>query len=66
LVNNGETIVLGGVFETSTVESVTKTPFFGDLPVIGRFFRNTSKSERKQELLIFITPKIVKDVLATR
>lgn len=66
LVNNGETVVLGGVFETSTVESITKTPFFGDLPVIGRFFRNTSKSERKQELLIFITPKIVKDVLATR
>lgn len=66
LVDNGETIVLGGVYRTEAVESVAKTPFFGDLPIIGRFFRNSTKSDRKQELLIFITPKIVKDVLATR
>ncbi|MBL4794580.1 MAG: type IV pilus secretin PilQ, partial [Pseudomonadales bacterium] len=66
LVDNGETIVLGGVYRTEAVESVAKTPFFGDLPIIGRFFRNSTKTDRKQELLIFITPKIVKDVLATR
>jgi type IV pilus assembly protein PilQ len=63
-VDDGETVVLGGVFRTETIHATTKTPFFGDLPVIGRFFRNVSDSESKQELLVFITPKIVRDVLA--
>lgn len=66
LVNNGETIVLGGVFESEEVTQVDKTPFFGDLPVIGRLFRRTTHTEDKSELLIFITPRLVKDVLSSR
>lgn len=66
LVNNGETIVLGGIFQSEDVTQIDKTPFFGDLPVIGRLFRRTSHTEDKSELLIFITPRLVKDVLSTR
>ncbi|WP_396588366.1 type IV pilus secretin PilQ [Bermanella sp. R86510] len=66
LVNNGETIVLGGIFESEDVTQVDKTPFFGDLPVIGRLFRRTTRSEDKSELLIFITPRLVKDVMSSR
>ena len=65
LVGNGETVVLGGVFEDVTEHSVTKIPFFGDLPFIGRFFRNTSNSKSKEELLIFVTPRIVNDISDT-
>jgi type IV pilus assembly protein PilQ len=63
LVNNGETIVLGGIFQSEDITQVDKTPFFGDLPVIGRLFRRTTHSEDKSELLIFITPRLVKDAL---
>lgn len=63
LVANGETVVLGGVFETQDRESLVKTPFFGDLPLIGRFFRKTETSQQKTELLIFITPRILSEVL---
>lgn len=66
LVENGETIVLGGVYDTSTIEAVSKTPFLGDLPYVGRLFRRTSKSEEKSELLIFITPKLIKDTISAR
>lgn len=61
LVQNGETVVLGGVYEQSKNDGVTKVPFFGDLPLIGWMFRSTTKSDNKEELLIFITPKIVKE-----
>ncbi|MFT6152723.1 MAG: type IV pilus assembly protein PilQ [Bermanella sp.] len=64
LVNNGETIVLGGIFQSEEITQVDKTPFFGDLPVIGRLFRRTTYTEDKSELLIFITPRLVKDVLS--
>lgn len=63
LVNNGETVILGGVFEQATSNSQTKVPFFGDLPVVGRLFRKDVKSDDKQELLIFVTPRIVNDTL---
>ncbi len=66
LVDNGETIVLGGIFTTQTTESITKTPFVGDLPYIGRFFRRNTKSDQKQELLIFITPRLIRDSLTSR
>ncbi len=66
LVDNGETIVLGGIFQSEEITQVDKTPFFGDLPVIGRLFRRTSYSEDKSELLIFITPRLVKDALSAR
>ncbi|MFC3902955.1 type IV pilus secretin PilQ [Acinetobacter marinus] len=61
LVNNGETIVLGGVFETENSNSVTKVPFFGDLPWVGNLFKTTSKVDNRNELLIFVTPRIVND-----
>ncbi|TXS92679.1 type IV pilus secretin PilQ [Parahaliea aestuarii] len=63
LVGNGETVVLGGVFRTEDLESVTKVPFFGDLPYVGALFRNTSTSKTKTETLIFITPRILADTL---
>lgn len=66
LVGNGDTVVLGGIFQHSVTRSVTKTPFLGDLPWIGNLFRRKSNSESKQELLVFITPKLVDDAVATR
>ncbi len=66
LVNNGETIVLGGVFQTVVSEGVSKTPFLGDLPFLGNFFKTTTKSDDKQELLIFITPRLIRDSLTSR
>ncbi|WP_224973010.1 type IV pilus secretin PilQ family protein [Acinetobacter oleivorans] len=63
LVNNGETVILGGVFEQTTSNSQTKVPFFGDIPVLGHLFRKDVKSDDKQELLIFVTPRIVNDTL---
>lgn len=61
LVDNGETVVLGGIFEQETRNQQTKVPFLGDLPAIGRLFRRDLKSESKRELLIFVTPRIVND-----
>ena len=59
LVENGETIVLGGIFQQTSSDGVTKVPLFGDLPVVGALFRNTSQLQQKRELLIFVTPKII-------
>ncbi len=64
LVANGQTVVLGGIFQTNKVKSVEKVPFLGDLPYLGRLFRKDVNSEDKRELLIFITPKILADQLA--
>ena len=66
LVNNGETIVLGGIFESEKRTTINKTPFFGDLPLIGALFRYTNVVDDKTELLVFITPKLVKDTLNAR
>jgi type IV pilus assembly protein PilQ len=66
LVDNGETIVLGGIFTVNTSESVTKTPFLGDLPYVGSLFRRNTRSDQKQELLIFITPRLIRDSLTSR
>jgi type IV pilus assembly protein PilQ len=63
LVNNGETAVLGGIFTQATQNDVQKVPLFGDLPVIGNLFRHTQKTEDKRELMIFITPRIMKESL---
>ncbi len=63
LVNNGDTAVLGGIFHQETQNDVTKVPFFGDLPVVGNLFRKTAISNEKRELMIFITPKILKESL---
>jgi type IV pilus assembly protein PilQ len=61
LVDNGETIVLGGVFEQTKTNNVTRVPFLGDLPLIGFLFRNKSEQDDKSELLIFVTPKIIRE-----
>jgi len=66
LVDNGDTIVLGGIFEQETRNTTTKVPFLGDLPFVGVLFRKTERIENKTELLIFVTPKIVKDSLQVR
>ncbi|ASP40791.1 type IV pilus secretin PilQ [Bacterioplanes sanyensis] len=66
LVDNGETIVLGGIFESEERTTINKTPFFGDLPLIGALFRYKQVEDKKTELLVFITPKLVKDTLDAR
>ena len=66
LVENGGTVVLGGIFTQEEQDSVTKVPLFGDLPVVGNLFKTTSRASNKTELLIFITPKIITDRLSTR
>jgi type IV pilus assembly protein PilQ len=66
LVENGDTVVLGGIFEQTIRTTVDKVPFFGDLPIVGFMFRNTVKQDDKTELLIFITPRIIKDSLSIR
>jgi type IV pilus assembly protein PilQ len=63
LVGNGETVVLGGVFRTENIQTVSKVPFFGDIPYVGALFRNESNSKTKTETLIFITPRILADSL---
>ena len=55
--------VLGGIYESITSKEVDKVPFLGDLPLIGGLFRHTLDSKEKNELLIFVTPKVLKDTL---
>jgi type IV pilus assembly protein PilQ len=64
LVDNGQTIVLGGIYETERGKSVTKVPLLGDIPGLGVLFRQTLSTNNKAELLIFVTPKIIKDSVA--
>jgi len=61
LVNDGQTVVLGGILETNQREDETKVPYLGDIPVLGHLFKNTSHKDNKDELMIFITPKIVRE-----
>jgi len=63
LVDDGNTIVLGGVFREEVTTTVTKTPVLGDLPYVGNMFKRTTNEETKTELLIFITPSIINDVM---
>src|SRR5204862_5711974 len=60
-VNNGDTAVIGGIFEETVNNEVTKLPFLGDLPVLGYLFKTTNKNIEKSELLIFLTPRVVKE-----
>ena len=60
LVDNGQTVVLGGVHEETNTNDIRKVPVLGDLPVLGNLFKKTSKQSKKRELLIFVTPKIMK------
>jgi type IV pilus assembly protein PilQ len=66
LVENGGTVVIGGIYEQTDRTDITKIPFLGDLPLIGGLFRNTTTSSRKTELLVFITPRIVNERLTIR
>jgi type IV pilus assembly protein PilQ len=60
-VNNGDTAVIGGIYEETVNNDVTKLPFLGDLPILGYLFKTTNKSIEKTELLIFLTPRVVKE-----
>jgi type IV pilus assembly protein PilQ len=61
LVDNGETVVLGGVYERNQTNSIERVPFFSDIPVLGNLFKRRSRTDAKSELLIFVTPKILTD-----
>ncbi|QYJ78629.1 type IV pilus secretin PilQ [Shewanella acanthi] len=63
LVDNGETIVLGGIYQQNLISRVSKVPVLGDIPLVGFLFRNSTDSNERQELLIFVTPKIVNEKL---
>ncbi|MFK2878419.1 type IV pilus secretin PilQ [Rhodanobacter hydrolyticus] len=63
LVDNGQTVVLGGIYEVDKSNTVTKVPGLGDIPVLGILFRTTSRNDSKAELLIFVTPRILNDSL---
>jgi type IV pilus assembly protein PilQ len=66
LVENGETIVLGGVYEGTKSQNTEQVPWLGSLPMVGRLFKRTERLETNQELLIFVTPKILKADMAVR
>ncbi|HSQ72335.1 MAG TPA: type IV pilus secretin PilQ, partial [Rubrivivax sp.] len=66
LVENGGTVVIGGIFTQTDRDTVNKVPFLGDIPVVGWLFKNTERSTNKTELLVFLTPKIVTDRSAVR
>jgi len=61
LVDNGETVVLGGVYEQTKTKRIDRVPFFGDLPLVGGLFRSKTETNDKSELLIFVTPKLLKE-----
>ena len=66
LVENGGTVVIGGVFEEDEISSETQVPFLGDIPVVGNLFKSQARRGERRELLIFITPRIVSDALTLR
>jgi type IV pilus assembly protein PilQ len=66
LVENGGTVVIGGIYEQTDRTDITKVPFLGDLPLLGFLFRNTTTTTRKTELLVFITPRVVNERLTIR
>ncbi|VAX10401.1 Type IV pilus biogenesis protein PilQ [hydrothermal vent metagenome] len=66
LVENGETVVLGGVFERAKTYSKERVPFFGDLPYVGFMFKQEAEQDTNNELLIFVTPKILRDSMSLR
>src|SRR4029077_19343468 len=61
IVNDGQTVVLGGILETERRETEKKVPYLGDVPVLGRIFKTTGRTNNKDELLIFVTPKILRE-----
>lgn len=65
-VNNGETVVLGGIYETVNRKDIDKVPFLGDLPFLGNLFKKTGRQEIKTELMIFLTPRLIDERLSLR
>jgi type IV pilus assembly protein PilQ len=59
VLTDGQTVVLGGILETNHTDAETKVPWFGDIPILGNLFKNTTKTDDKDELLVFVTPKII-------
>ncbi|MDQ6685076.1 MAG: type IV pilus secretin PilQ, partial [Pseudomonadota bacterium] len=66
LIENGGTVVIGGIFGQSDRDDVTKVPFLGDVPYLGNLFKTRTTTSSKTELLIFLTPKVVTDRTAAR
>ena len=66
LIENGGTVVIGGIYTQNLQNTITKVPFFGDIPFLGFFFRNNTRIDNKTELLVFITPRIVEERLGQR
>ena len=66
LVQNGGTVVIGGIYSQTESDNTTKVPVLGDVPYIGFLFRNNSKVDNKNELLIFISPRIIKSSVTLR
>lgn len=66
LVDNGETLVLGGIFQMTSIDEETRVPVLGNLPILGQAFRNEVTSQEKREILMFITPKILNDNITTQ
>jgi type IV pilus assembly protein PilQ len=66
VVNDGQTVVLGGILETERRETVKKVPLLGDVPIFGHLFKSTSRVNNKDELLIFVTPKIIREGASAR
>ncbi|AXE29356.1 type IV pilus secretin PilQ [Chromobacterium phragmitis] len=65
LVENGGTVVLGGIYQQQLNDVVNKVPFLGDIPLLGALFRSSQKIDKRSELLIFITPKVINDLTAS-
>ena len=66
LVENGGTVVIGGIFELTENDSESKVPVLGDIPVAGNLFKSRQRNTSKQEMLVFITPKMISDRSAAR
>ena len=64
MVNNGDTAVIGGIYEETIRNDVDKVPYLGDIPLFGYLFKQTGRSSDKTELLIFLTPRVVKETVS--
>ncbi len=64
-VNNGDTAVIGGIYEETSNNTINSVPFLGEIPVIGYLFKQTSRTTEKTELLIFLTPRVIKESLTS-
>ena len=66
LIENGGTVVIGGIFEMEETQQENKIPLIGDVPVVGNLFKNKTKESTKREMLIFISPKVISERVANR